>query len=168
MTRLIRLAIACVFAIAPLGIDAALASELTIGRAVSASTMDPGFLREPATLVDNVFDTLVARDNDMHLAPGLALSWKALDDTTWEFKLRPDVHFQDGEPFTAATVKFSIDRVLDPAAHAPTISYINTIASVEAANTASRRACSEALPSNSSCTREAMLLKPWLSSPTGV
>jgi peptide/nickel transport system substrate-binding protein len=132
MTRLIRLAIIGALAIAPLGIGATRASELTIGRAVSASTMDPGFLREPATLVDNVFDTLVARDKDMRLAPGLALSWRALDDTSWEFKLRPGVHFQDGEPFTAAAVKFSIDRVLDPAAHAPTISYINTIASVEA------------------------------------
>ena len=34
------------------------ASELTIGRPISTSGMDPGFLREPATIIDNIFDTL--------------------------------------------------------------------------------------------------------------
>lgn len=110
---------------------AAAADTLTIGRAASAATLDPGFLREPATLVDNVFDTLVSRDKDMKLAPGLALGWKSLDETTWEFTLRPGVTFQNGEKFTAESVKFSLERVLAPAAKAPTISYINTIASVE-------------------------------------
>jgi peptide/nickel transport system substrate-binding protein len=109
----------------------ALASELKIGRAVSPSTMDPGFLREPATLVDNVFDTLVARGSDLKLVPGLALSWIAVDEQTWEFKLRSGVSFQNGEKFDAAAVKFSIDRVLDPAARAPTISYINTVAGID-------------------------------------
>ena len=107
------------------------AAQLAIARATSAATLDPGFLREPATLVDNVFDTLVTRDKDMGLAPGLALSWSAVDDLVWEFKLRPDVKFQNGEAFDAAAVKFSIDRVLDPAAKAPTISYIRTIAGVD-------------------------------------
>ena len=108
-----------------------LAAQLGIARATSAATLDPGFLREPATLVDNVFDTLVMRDKDMRLAPGLALSWSAVDDLVWEFKLRPDVKFQNGEAFDAAAVKFSIERVLDPAAKAPTISYISTVAGVD-------------------------------------
>lgn len=107
------------------------AATLVIGRATSAATLDPGFLREAATLVDNVFDTLVARDAAMKLAPGLALSWSAVDDTTWEFKLRPGILFQNGESFTAAAVKVSIERVLDPAARAPTVSYISTVAGVE-------------------------------------
>jgi len=109
----------------------AYSAELTIVRSGSVATLDPGFLREPATVVDNIFDTMVSRDPQMKLAPGLALSWKAIDPTTWEFKLRPNVKFTDGEPFDAAAVKFSIDRILDPNAHAPTISYISTIQSVE-------------------------------------
>jgi peptide/nickel transport system substrate-binding protein len=109
----------------------AAASELVIARAVSPSGMDPAFLREPATLVDNVFDTLVGRDAKLKLVPDLALSWTALDPQTWEFKLRPGVTFTNGEKFDAAAVKFSIERVLDPAAHAPTISYINTVAGVD-------------------------------------
>ncbi len=107
------------------------AEELDIGRPASVSGMDPGFLREAATVVDNVFDTMLLRDAAMKLQPGLALSWQALDDTTWEFKLRPGVSFQNGEPFTADAVKFSLDRVLDPAAKSPTASYIKTIAAVE-------------------------------------
>jgi len=107
------------------------ASEVVIGRPASTTGMDPGFLREAATLVDNIFDTLVLRDSHMTLVPGLALSWTPVDDTTWEFKLRPGVTFQDGEPFDAAAVKFTLDRVLDPAAKAPTISYIRTIKSVD-------------------------------------
>ena len=107
------------------------ANELDVGRATSVSGMDPGFLREPATVVDNIFDTLVGRDEAMKLVPDLALSWRAVDETTWEFKLRPGVTFQNGEPFTAEAVKFSLDRVLDPAAKSPTVSYIRTIAGVD-------------------------------------
>ncbi len=112
-------------------LPAARAAELDIGRAASVAGMDPGFLREPATVVDNIFDTLVMRDPAMKLVPGLALSWRSLDDTTWEFKLRPGVSFTNGEPFDAAAVKFTLERVLDPAAKAPTASYINTISSVD-------------------------------------
>ena len=39
--------------------------------------------------------------------PALALSWKTVDDTTWEFKLRPDVKFHDGADFTAEDVIFT-------------------------------------------------------------
>ena len=107
------------------------AAELDIGKAASVAGMDPGFLREPATVVDNIFDTLVMRDPAMKLVPGLALSWQALNDTTWEFKLRPGVTFTNGEPFDASAVKFTLDRVLDPAAKSPTTSYIKTITAVD-------------------------------------
>lgn len=107
------------------------AAELAIGRPTSPATFDPGFLKEPATLVDNIFDTLVLRDADMKLVPGLALSWKPVDDTTWEIRLRPGIKFQNGEAFDAEAVKFTFTRVLDPAAKAPTISYVRTIAGVD-------------------------------------
>jgi peptide/nickel transport system substrate-binding protein len=105
--------------------------ELVIGRGVSTTSMDPGFLREAATIVDNVFDTLILRDRDMNLVPGLAESWRPVNPTTWEFKLRRGVKFHNGEPFTARAVKFTIDRVIDPAAKAPTISYIRTVQRVD-------------------------------------
>ena len=106
-------------------------SQITIARPVSTTAMDPGFLREAATIVDNIFDTLVMRDKSMQLVPGLALSWKPIDDTTWEFKLREGVKFHNGEDFNADAVKFTIDRIIDPAAKSPTLSYIRTVAGVD-------------------------------------
>ena len=44
-------------------------------------------------------------------SPALAESWRSIDDTTWEFKLRKGVKFHDGGDFTAQDVVFSLDRV---------------------------------------------------------
>lgn len=59
----------------------------------------------------NVFDPLTRRDNSGVLQPSLALSWKLVNPTTWEFALRPNVKFHNGEPFDANAVKFSIERI---------------------------------------------------------
>src|SRR3989454_301641 len=72
-------------------------------------------LRESIILGYNVFDHLAARDlKTGKVGPSLAVSWKNLDDTTWEVKLRKGVKFHDGTPFTARDVKASFDRVLNP------------------------------------------------------
>ncbi|HEX2439892.1 MAG TPA: ABC transporter substrate-binding protein [Methylomirabilota bacterium] len=72
-------------------------------------------LRESIILGYNVFDHLAARDlKTGKVGPSLAISWKALDDTTWEVKLRRGVKFHDGTPFGAKDVKASFDRVLNP------------------------------------------------------
>ena len=72
-------------------------------------------LRESIILGYNVFDHLAARDlKTGKVGPSLAVSWKNLDDTTWEVKLRKGVKFHDGSPFTARDVKATFDRVLNP------------------------------------------------------
>ena len=64
---------------------------------------------------DLVFDRLVTMDENMQIKPGLATSWTLLpDNRTWQFKLREDVKFSDGEAFDAETVKYALDRGLDP------------------------------------------------------
>ena len=64
----------------------------------------------------HVFDHLIARNPEtMKLIGGLAESWKSTDDLTWDFRIRKGVKFHNGEPVNASAVKFSIDRVLDPA-----------------------------------------------------
>ncbi len=61
----------------------------------------------------SVFNTLVDLDvASGKLVPDLALSWTAISDTVWEFKLRDDVYFHDGTHFTAEDVKFTIERGL--------------------------------------------------------
>jgi peptide/nickel transport system substrate-binding protein len=62
------------------------------------------------TLRDPVYESLVAFDSDMTISGHLAVAWKPLNTTSWEFKLRENVHFHDGTPFTADDVVFSIRR----------------------------------------------------------
>jgi peptide/nickel transport system substrate-binding protein len=63
-------------------------------------------------LVD-VYETLVKTDRNLQPEPGLALSWGRINDTTWEFKLRPDVLFHDGTAFDADDVIDSFNRASD-------------------------------------------------------
>ncbi len=59
----------------------------------------------------NVLETLTKIRSDSSIAPLLAQSWTVTpDNKTWAFKLRPGVKFQNGEPFNAASVKFSFER----------------------------------------------------------
>ncbi len=72
-------------------------------------------LREAIILGYHVFDHLAVRDlKTRKVIPNLATSWKNIDDTTWEVKLRQGVKFHDGTPFTSKDVKATFDRVLDP------------------------------------------------------
>lgn len=89
------------------------AQTLRIGIQAPPSTLDPHWLLNLANTgaLRNVYDTLVARDDAMALRPGLAESWRVVDDTTWEFRLRPNVRFHDGSPLTAADVAASFARV---------------------------------------------------------
>jgi len=59
----------------------------------------------------NTMEELVRIDKDGQLVPGLATSWKWVDDKTLEFKLRQGVTFQDGEPFNARVFRRSFDEV---------------------------------------------------------
>ena len=59
-----------------------------------------------------VTETLVGANSDFSLKPGLAASWKQIDDNTWEFKLRNDVTFHDGTKMTAKEVKSSLENTI--------------------------------------------------------
>lgn len=88
------------------------AQELKIGLAAEPSAMDPHFhnLTPNSSLLSHVFERLVESAPDNKLIPGLAESWKAVSDTTWEIKLRANVKWHDGSPFTADDVLFTFAR----------------------------------------------------------
>ncbi len=89
------------------------AKDLTIGVASEPSSVDPHYhnLGPNNSTARNIYDRLISMNAKMQLTPALALSWKAVDDTTWEVKLRKGVTFHDGTPFTAADVVFTFDRI---------------------------------------------------------
>ena len=84
-----------------------------------------------AAVGQSLFDSLVGRDRDNKIVPELAESWRLVDDTTWQFRLRRGVVFHDGEPFNAEAVRFTIERVLDPPQKSPNRANIAEIARVE-------------------------------------
>jgi peptide/nickel transport system substrate-binding protein len=89
------------------------AQTLSVGMQTEPGTMDPQFnlLGSNTSALRNIFDTLLSRDPSLQVRPSLAESWRAMDETTWEFKLRPGVRFHDGSPLTAEDVRFSVERV---------------------------------------------------------
>ena len=59
------------------------------------------------------FDCLAYRDpKTMEMKPALATSWKQLDATTIDFTLREGVTFQNGDPFTADDVVYTINTII--------------------------------------------------------
>src|SRR3989440_2764186 len=74
------------------------------------------FLLSWGMMGSNIFDALVYRGPDLriHKDMGLATGWRYLNDNTLRFTLRKGVTFQDGEPFNAAAVTFTFDRLLGP------------------------------------------------------
>ncbi len=89
------------------------AQELRIAVAADITSADPHFfnLFPNNNIAEHIYDKLVQMDADSKMIPGIATSWKTIDPTTWEFKLRKGVKFHDGSELTAEDVAFSIDRV---------------------------------------------------------
>ncbi|WIV65887.1 ABC transporter substrate-binding protein [Natrialbaceae archaeon AArc-T1-2] len=65
-----------------------------------------------------ITEALVSVDYDAEPAPGLATDWERVEDTRWEFSLREDVVFHDGEELTAAVVVDSLERTVESEAFA--------------------------------------------------
>ncbi|CAN5281145.1 ABC transporter substrate-binding protein [soil metagenome] len=92
--------------------DAQGSSQLRLGMSADISSMDPHWLNASsnAVVTRHVFDYLIDQTAAGQLVPSLARSWRPVDSTTWEFKLRNDVRWHDGTPFTSEDVAFSITR----------------------------------------------------------
>ena len=110
----------------------AVAQTLTVGVRGGPESLDPHYsaLGTQADAAKHIFDTLVWSGDNLQLEPGLAESWKPIDDTTWEFKLRQGVKFHDGSDFTAEDVKFSIERVPEVTGPTTTLIYVRRVQEV--------------------------------------
>lgn len=114
ISRRTPLSLASLAALAlPAGMAAA--QSLTIGLASEPTAADPHYHKVTTNdaFSAHIFESLINRNAQMELIPGLAQSWRAVDDNTWELKLRQGVKFSNGEPFTSKDVLFTLCRVLN-------------------------------------------------------
>ena len=91
----------------------AAAQNLTLGTKLELNTLDPHFFAAFPTGSSHaqIYEPLIQLDEKLQLRPALALSWRTVDPQTWEVKLRRDVVFHNGAPFSADDVIFTWERV---------------------------------------------------------
>lgn len=90
------------------------------GTAVVAVSGDPGHLNPAIStagplhaVADSLFNGLVALGRDGAVQPDLARAWSVSEDgLEVRFELTPGVTWHDGQPFSAADVKFTFEEVL--------------------------------------------------------
>src|SRR5688572_32108462 len=86
---------------------------LVVALVSHADTLDPHmhFQRTGVLVNINMYDSLLHKNTKLEYEPSLAVSWKPISDTQWEFKLRKGVKFHNGDPLTPQDVKYSFERV---------------------------------------------------------
>ncbi len=99
-------------------------------------TYNPVMLVEHTNPVtEMVFRGLVGHDADNKVVPALASEWTVSDDgLAYDFTLRDDVTWHDGEPFTADDVVFTLDQVRDPATEAAVAPNFDAVSDITAAD----------------------------------
>jgi peptide/nickel transport system substrate-binding protein len=94
---------------------------LVIAQGADITTLDPTQATQinNLNLFYNLYDALVTWDPDDigKVVPQLAVSWRSVNPTTWQFKLRQAVKFHNGELFNADSVKFTVDRLITKGVH---------------------------------------------------
>jgi len=92
------------------------------GEVGSATILNPVLPDTPASQDINslIFDGLTKWGPNRQLQPDLASSWSvSSDDRTYTFHLRHDVKWQDGVPFTAQDVLFTLQAIQNPDSRSP-------------------------------------------------
>jgi peptide/nickel transport system substrate-binding protein len=126
------LVLSCLFATS--FVWAAKEKTLTIAEGVGPETLDPHRSTVQAVLNISmaICEPLAWLDySTMEVKPNLALSWKILDDVTWEVKLRQGIKFTNGEAFNAECVKYAVERIKDPELKSPTSISVRAIKEVK-------------------------------------
>jgi oligopeptide transport system substrate-binding protein len=85
------------------------------------------------TILSDLFEGLTTYDVDGNVGPGVAASWQVSEDgLTWRFRLRPQLAWSDGEPFTAADFVYSFRRAMTPATASPVADRLFVLRNAEA------------------------------------
>ena len=109
-------ATAAVATVAPAAAAKTIFKAPVVTQGVDPETLDPHFGESGVigNVLNNVLEPLMHYDRQMNIVPVLAESWQVQPDlVTWRFKLRQNVKFQNGEPFSAEAVKFTVERTMN-------------------------------------------------------
>jgi len=98
------------------GAAAAGAKTFTWTASLDALSVDPYSTNNSFTtaFVNNIYEGLARFNEELKVEPALAESWQTVSPTVWRFKLRRNVKFHNGEPFSADDVAFSWQRMQSP------------------------------------------------------
>ena len=111
--------------------------QIVIALQGEPTTLDPQFADDGnmRPVSDNVFDKLLVLDGKtLQPIPCLAIEWERVSDITWQFKLRENVKFHNGEPFTAEDAVYSVKRIIDPAFNSQIAGNFSTIKDAKVIN----------------------------------
>jgi len=108
-------------------------TTLTISQGVDADTLNPiaTTITPTFNVVQHFYERLADFDSPHKLKPVLAVSWRRVDPTTEEYKLRPNVKFSNGDPFTSADVRYTVEWIKNPANKSAQTVYVRDIDRVE-------------------------------------
>jgi len=100
---------------AAVSVGSAQGQTVTLAQGVDPESLDPALdtLITSVGVMMNIYDSLVWRDADGNIVPGLAESWEFPEPDRMELTLRQGVTFHNGEPFNADDVVFSYQRLFD-------------------------------------------------------
>ncbi|WP_333814311.1 ABC transporter substrate-binding protein [Tabrizicola sp.] len=108
---------------------------ITITYKDDVATLDPaiGYDWQNWSMIKSLFDGLMDYvPGTTTLRPGLAESYEISGDgLVYTFHLRPGVKFHNGREMTAEDVKYSLDRVTNPATQSPGAGFFGSIAGFE-------------------------------------
>ncbi|MDR2247637.1 MAG: ABC transporter substrate-binding protein [Treponema sp.] len=114
--------------------DAATASSgktLIVGELWEIENVDPVLSGTHVVEKTLIAEPLVEIDNNFNIMPGLAQSWRNIDNLTWEFKLKENVFFHDGTPFDAEAARWSLTRAVNESPSVQSLSKIDRIEVVD-------------------------------------
>ncbi|HXT80231.1 MAG TPA: ABC transporter substrate-binding protein [Acetobacteraceae bacterium] len=112
--KILRLSLPALLLAGGLAMQQADAASFRWANDGDVGAMDPTTRQETVQLsfLSNIYEPLVRRDRKLQLQPALAVKWEQVSPTVWRFHLRPNVKWQDGSPFTADDVVFTLQRYL--------------------------------------------------------
>ena len=127
------LVVAALALVALVAVPALAKDTLVVANIYDPRSLDPIVQNEVAAsgAISHINQTLIDLTSDGNPIPLLAESFEQLDPTTYQFNLRKDVKFHNGDPFTAADVIYSIKRAQTPAG-AAIKQYAEVIKEIEA------------------------------------